>query len=78
MGARQSPGPDTRLFDMFNEMRMASVMCKVAERNALVRLSQDVFHMAAAGEAQVSLLHGGRSGDDASAVAVRAWKEFGN
>ena len=36
---------------MFNEMRMASVMCKVAERNALAGLTQDVFHMATVGGA---------------------------
>ena len=51
MGIRQSLGTDTYPFDMFNEMRMASVMCKVAERNALAGLTQDVFHMATVGGA---------------------------
>ena len=51
MGIRQALGTDTYPFDMFNEMRMASIMCKVAESNALVGLSQDVFHMATAGGA---------------------------
>jgi len=51
MGIRQALGTDTYPFDMFNEMRMASVMCKVAERNALAGLTQDVFHMATVGGA---------------------------
>ena len=51
MGIRQALGTDTYPFDMFNEMRMASVMCKVAERNALAGLTRDVFHMATVGGA---------------------------
>ena len=51
MGIRQSLGTDTYPFDMFNDMRMASVLCKIVENNALAGLSTDVFHMATVGGA---------------------------
>ena len=50
-GIRQSLGTDTYPFDMFNDMRMASVLCKIIETNALAGLSTDVFHMATVGGA---------------------------
>jgi 5-methylthioadenosine/S-adenosylhomocysteine deaminase len=51
MGIRQCLGTDTYPFDMFNDMRMASVLCKVVENNGLAGLSTDVFHMATVGGA---------------------------
>jgi len=51
MGIRQSLGTDTYPFDMFNDMRMASVLCKVVENNALAAPTHDVFHMATVGGA---------------------------
>jgi cytosine/adenosine deaminase-related metal-dependent hydrolase len=51
MGFRQCLGTDTYPFDMFNDMRMASTLCKIVERNPLAGLSSDVFHMATAGGA---------------------------
>ncbi len=50
-GIRQSLGTDTYPFDMFNEMRFASVVCKIVERNATAGLSADVFRMATVGGA---------------------------
>ena len=51
MGIRQSIGTDTYPFDMFNEMRMASVLCKVVENDAMAAPSPEVFHMATVGGA---------------------------
>jgi len=51
MGIRQCLGTDTYPFDMFNEMRMASVICKIVENSAETALAEDVFHMATAGGA---------------------------
>ncbi|GAC1327700.1 MAG: amidohydrolase family protein [Beijerinckiaceae bacterium] len=51
MGIRQCLGTDTYPFDMFNDMRFASVICKIVERNASTGLSTDVFHMATVGGA---------------------------
>ncbi len=51
MGIRQSLGTDTYPFDMLNEMRFASVVCKIVERSASAGLSTDVFHMATVGGA---------------------------
>ena len=51
IGIRQSLGTDTYPFDMFNDMRMAAVLCKIVENNALAGLSTDVFHMATVGGA---------------------------
>lgn len=51
MGIRQCLGTDTYPFDMFNEMRTASVVCKIVERNPSAGLSTDVFHMATVGGA---------------------------
>jgi 5-methylthioadenosine/S-adenosylhomocysteine deaminase len=51
IGIRQCLGTDTYPFDMFNDMRMASVLCKIVEGNALAGLSTDVFHMATVGGA---------------------------
>ena len=51
MGIRQCLGTDTYPFDLFNEMRFASVICKVVERSASAGLSPDVFHMATVGGA---------------------------
>jgi cytosine/adenosine deaminase-related metal-dependent hydrolase len=36
---------------MFNDMRFASVVCKIVEKSASVGLSTDVFHMATVGGA---------------------------
>ena len=51
MGIRQCLGTDTYPFDIFNDMRFASVICKVVEKNATAGLSTDVFHMATVGGA---------------------------
>jgi cytosine/adenosine deaminase-related metal-dependent hydrolase len=51
MGFRQCIGTDTYPFDLFNDMRMASVLCKIVENNALAGLSADVFNMATVGGA---------------------------
>ena len=51
MGIRQSIGTDTYPFDMFNDMRMASVLCKVVENDAMAAPSPEVFHMATIGGA---------------------------
>jgi cytosine/adenosine deaminase-related metal-dependent hydrolase len=51
MGIRQCLGTDTYPFDIFNEMRFASVICKVVEKSASAGLSTDVFHMATVGGA---------------------------
>ena len=51
MGIRQCLGTDTYPFDMFNDMRMASVVCKIVEKTAEVAASEDVFHMATVGGA---------------------------
>ncbi len=51
MGIRQSLGTDTYPFDLFNDMRFASVICKIVERNATAGLAEDVFHMATVGGA---------------------------
>jgi cytosine/adenosine deaminase-related metal-dependent hydrolase len=51
MGVRQALGTDTFPFDMFNDMRMAAILCRVAERSVDVALSRDVFTMATAGGA---------------------------
>lgn len=51
MGISQCLGTDTFPFDMFNEMKMASVACKIVEQSADAALSKDVFHMATVGGA---------------------------
>jgi cytosine/adenosine deaminase-related metal-dependent hydrolase len=51
MGVRQALGTDTFPFDMFNDMRMAAVMCRIVEHSVDVALSKDVFTMATAGGA---------------------------
>ena len=51
MGIRQCLGTDTFPFDMFNDMRMASVVCKIVEKTAEAASSEDVFHMATVGGA---------------------------
>ncbi len=51
MGVRQALGTDTFPFDMFNDMRMAAVMCRVVEHSVDVALSRDVFTMATVGGA---------------------------
>jgi 5-methylthioadenosine/S-adenosylhomocysteine deaminase len=45
MGIRQWLGTDTYPFDLFNDMRFASVVCKFVERSASAGLSADMFHM---------------------------------
>lgn len=51
MGIRQCLGTDTYPFDIFNDMRFASVVCKIVESSASAGLSADVFHMATVGGA---------------------------
>lgn len=51
MGIRQCLGTDTYPFDMFNDMRLASVVCKIVEQNASAGCAEDVFHMATVGGA---------------------------
>ena len=51
MGIRQCLGTDTYPFDLFNDMRFASVICKVVERSPSAGLATDVFHMATVGGA---------------------------
>lgn len=51
LGIRQCLGTDTYPFDMFNDMRMASVVCKIVEKTAEVASSEDIFHMATTGGA---------------------------
>lgn len=50
-GIRQCLGTDTYPFDMFNDMRMASVICKIVERSAKVASADDIFRMATVGGA---------------------------
>lgn len=50
-GIRQSIGTDTFPGDMFNEMRMAAVICKIVEGQAGVGLATEVFEMATVGGA---------------------------
>ncbi len=51
LGIRQSIGTDTYPFDLFNDMRMAAVACKIAEGAADAAPAQDIFHMATIGGA---------------------------
>jgi len=51
LGARQALGTDTFPFDLFNDMRMATVMCRFVERSPDVADCRHVFHMATAGGA---------------------------
>jgi cytosine/adenosine deaminase-related metal-dependent hydrolase len=51
MGVRQALGTDTFPFDMFNDMRMASTMCRIVEHSVDVAASRDVFTMATVGGA---------------------------
>jgi cytosine/adenosine deaminase-related metal-dependent hydrolase len=50
-GIRQSLGTDTFPFDMFNEMRMAAVVCRIVEHSASVAASREIFTMATCGGA---------------------------
>jgi len=51
LGIRQSLGTDTYPFDLFNDMRMAAVVCKIVERAAEAAMAEDVFAMATTGGA---------------------------
>ena len=51
LGIRQSLGTDTYPFDLFNDMRMAAVVCKIVEHDAEVAAAKDVFAMATTGGA---------------------------
>ncbi len=51
LGIRQSLGTDTFPFDLFNDMRMAAVVCKIVEHAADAAPSEDVFAMATTGGA---------------------------
>lgn len=51
LGIRQSLGTDTFPFDLFNDMRMAAVVCKIVEHAADAAPSEDVFAMATIGGA---------------------------
>ena len=50
-GIRQSLGTDTYPFDLFNDMRMAAVVCKIVEHDAEAASAYDVFAMATTGGA---------------------------
>lgn len=51
LGIRQSLGTDTYPFDLFNDMRMAAVVCKIVEHAADAAPAEDVFAMATTGGA---------------------------
>jgi 5-methylthioadenosine/S-adenosylhomocysteine deaminase len=51
LGIRQSLGTDTYPFDLFSEMRMAAVVCKIVEHAAEVAPAEDIFAMATTGGA---------------------------
>lgn len=51
MGIRQSLGTDTYPFDLFNDMRMAAVVCKIVEGAPDAARAEDVFDMATTGGA---------------------------
>jgi 5-methylthioadenosine/S-adenosylhomocysteine deaminase len=51
LGIHQSLGTDTFPFDMFNDMRMASTVCRIVEHSPNVASAQDVFTMATVGGA---------------------------
>lgn len=51
LGIRQSLGTDTFPFDLFNDMRMAAVVCKIVEHAADAAPAEDVFAMATTGGA---------------------------
>lgn len=51
MGIRQSLGTDTYPFDLFNDMRMAAVVCKIVESTPDAARAEDVFAMATTGGA---------------------------
>lgn len=51
LGIRQSLGTDTFPFDMFNDMRMAAVICRIVEHSVDVAPSHDVYTMATVGGA---------------------------
>jgi 5-methylthioadenosine/S-adenosylhomocysteine deaminase len=51
LGIRQCLGTDTFPFDLFNDMRMAAVVCKIVEQAADAAPSEDVFAMATTGGA---------------------------
>jgi|TARA_B100000959_G_C14949397_1_gene611260 cytosine/adenosine deaminase-related metal-dependent hydrolase len=51
LGIRQCLGTDTFPFDLFNDMRMAAVVCKIVEKAADAAPSEDVFAMATTGGA---------------------------
>lgn len=51
LGIRQCLGTDTYPFDLFNDMRMGAVICKIVEESAEAALSEDVFNMATVGGA---------------------------
>ena len=52
MGIYQCIGTDTYPFDLFNDMRMGAVICKIFERSAEAALWEDVFNMATMGGAE--------------------------
>lgn len=51
MGVRQSLGTDTFPLDMFNDMRMATTVCRIVEHAVDVASSHEVFTMATVGGA---------------------------
>ena len=51
MGVRQCLGTDTYPFDLFNDMRFASIVCKIVENSGVAGRSKDVFAMATVGGA---------------------------
>ena len=67
---RQSLGTDTFPFDLFNDMRMAAVVCKIVENAADAAPSEDVFAMATTGGADAlgadMVANGGEFRGDAS------------
>ena len=51
VGVRQCLGTDSYPFDMFNDMRFASIACKIVENSGVAGLAKDVFGMATVGGA---------------------------
>ena len=51
LGIKQSLGTDNYPLDMFHEMQVAAILCKVVEHSPTAARSEDVFHMATVGGA---------------------------
>lgn len=51
LGIKQSLGTDNYPLDMFHEMQVAAILCKVVERSPVAARSEDVFYIATVGGA---------------------------